>query len=217
MLYPVFLKLDGHQVLVVGGGNVALAKIRGLVGTGAKIRVVAVRVIVEVEELARGGSIELTQRAFEEADVSGARVVIAATNDAAVNERIMRTCRERDILVNVVDDPARCDFFVPSVIDRGRLRIAVSTGGSSPGFARRLRLELESRLHPSLGRYVELLASVREQIRGRYADDEELRRRANEAVLGCDARQRLESGDEPGALEAVDRALAQVDHSEAEP
>ena len=215
VLYPLFLKLSGAQVLVVGAGPIAAQKIRSLLRCDARVTVVAPEISPEVEALAADASVSLERRTFREDDVDGKRLVVASTSDADVNESVMRRSRELGVFVNVVDDPARCDFFVPAVMERGRVQVAVSTGGASPALARRIKQDIGEVLEPTLGDYVELVAWARERIRDRVGGGYEARRRANEAVLACPARELMARGDERGARQAVERVLDDIGESEA--
>src|SRR6185436_6151151 len=129
--YPAFLDLRGRKCLVVGGGAIAERKAESLLECGARVRVVTREATSGLTELARSGSIELDLRGFASEDLSGVFLVIAATDDPAVQARIGGEAKERDLLVNVVDDPANCTFIVPAVARRGELSIAISTGGRS--------------------------------------------------------------------------------------
>jgi precorrin-2 dehydrogenase / sirohydrochlorin ferrochelatase len=215
VLYPIFLNLKDQRVLVVGAGAVALGKIRVLISCGARLRVIAPAAVSDIREMADRGEVEYESRKFDPRDATGMAMVIAATSDLNVNEAVMRSCRERGVWVNVVDDPARCDFFVPSLVNRGRLHVAISTEGASPAFARRLRRELDHWLHESLDEYVEMLDVARKRIRERVSD-RSARRTANEAVLNCEARTSLEHGDVESARAAIDRVLARVERKRAE-
>jgi siroheme synthase-like protein len=214
VLYPLFLKLSGAAVLVVGAGPIAAHKIRSLLRCGARVTVVAPRVSREVEALSEDALVSLERRAFRDEDVDGKRLVVASTNDVGVNEHVMRRCRALGVLVNVVDDPDRCDFFVPAVVDRGRVQVAISTGGASPALARRIKQDIDAALEPTLGVYAELMAWARERIRQHVRSAYEARKRANEAVLACPAREMIAKGDERGARQAVERVLAEIRESE---
>lgn len=133
------LRLEGRRALVVGGGAVALRKARALARAGARVAVVAPRIG------AGFGRFETRRRAFRAGDVRGASVVVAATDDAAVNRRVHAACRARGIPVNVVDVPELCTFTVPAVFRRGKLTIAVSTDGEAPALAGAIRRDLERR------------------------------------------------------------------------
>lgn len=213
MLYPLFLKLRGRSVLMVGAGTVAAAKLRGLLGSGARVTVVASHASDTVRALGARGELELHERPFEEADVAGRLLVIAATNDSAINARIRRCCQERGVLLNAVDDPDNCDFFVPGVVDRGAVQVAISTQGASPALVRVLREEIERVLHPSIGRYAELVAAARSRIRA-LVPDFEGRRAANESVVRSRARMMLEQGDEASAQAEIESVLARLENTE---
>ena len=151
MLYPLFLKLDGAPTLVVGAGTIAKHKAESLLSCGALVTMVAPDACPDVLALAAQGRVCLERRGFLPQDVDGKRLVIAATSLPEVNEAVMQRCRACGVLVNVVDDPARCDFYVPSVVERGRVQVAISTGGASPALARLLKAEIAAVLEPTLG------------------------------------------------------------------
>jgi siroheme synthase-like protein len=180
--YPVFLDLEEAPVLVVGGGEVARGKIEGLLASGARIRVVALEAASPVRALAGRGAIELHLRAYESTDVEGARLVVAATDDSALNRGVSDDARRAGVLVNVVDAPALSTFIAPAVLERGELRIAVSTGGASPAFAVFVRDELARRIGPEYGTALRLLRRVRERLRADPASSIADRRRILRAL-----------------------------------
>jgi precorrin-2 dehydrogenase/sirohydrochlorin ferrochelatase len=141
--FPAFLDLRGRRCLVVGGGAIAARKVHGLLECGARVTVVSAELVPELARLATMGGIEHRARAFRRADVRGARLVIAATGFAPVDDAVAEAARRRGTLVNAVDRPARCDFIYGSVLRRGELQIAVSTGGRAPALAREIRRRLE--------------------------------------------------------------------------
>ena len=163
-LFPLFLKLEGRRCLVVGAGNVAQSKIRSLLDSGAKVRVIAPQANTAVEEWARAGVITWEARSFEAADLEGTFLVIAATSSSAVNGTIFREAQQRNILCNAVDDPEHCDFYYGAIVRRGQLQVAISTEGQSPALAQRIRRELEAQLGPEYAGWVEELGKVREQV-----------------------------------------------------
>src|SRR3974390_3380360 len=140
--FPIFLDLKAERVLVVGGGEVALRKVRLLERTGAKITLIAPQVLPELEERAASGAIELAEREFLPEDLHGARLVIVATSRRALNRWIATLSEARGIPANVVDDRKASRFIVPAIIDRDPVLVAVGTQGTSPGLARRLRERL---------------------------------------------------------------------------
>jgi precorrin-2 dehydrogenase / sirohydrochlorin ferrochelatase len=163
-LFPMFLKLEGKQVLVVGAGNVGELKIAGLLETGAHIRVVALEANAAVREWARQGNIELELRGFLPNDLDGAFLAIVATSSRPLNERIYHEAQRRRVLCNVVDVPDLCDFFYPAVVRRGDLQIAVSTAGQSPSLAQKIRQQLEKQFGPGYGEWVAELGETRRRI-----------------------------------------------------
>jgi len=190
MLYPVNLKLEGEKALVVGGGRVAFDKARGLLKAGARVTAVSPEFAPAFRRLARVGRI---RRAYRRGDLRGAAIVIAATNDAAVNSRVSRECRARRIPVNVVDQPRLCTFFAVSAVRRGPLLIAISTEGLAPGLAKSVRRELE-RLYPaSIARLVREVAHARRGLKRRGGSLAALRRLTSPAVLAAWRRRRRAS------------------------
>jgi len=165
--YPAFLDLTGHPVLVVGGGPVAEGKVEGLLAAGAHVTVVSPTVTPRLEGWVVACRIALIARAYEPGDLAGCRLVFAATDDPAVTAAVAADGRARGIWLNAADEPARCDFILPAVIRRGRLVVAVSTGGASPAAARAIREELEGYLTPDHAMLVELAADAREALRRR--------------------------------------------------
>ena len=163
-MLPIFLKLEGRNCLLVGAGHVALEKIGSLLSTGLKLRVVAPEAREEVRELAAEGKLEWVQRRFEDADLDGNFVVIAATDVAEVNAAVYRGCVARNIVCNSVDDVPNCDFFFGSVVWRGDLQIAISTAGNSPAVAQRLKREIDAQLPEDLGEWLEDLGQLRREV-----------------------------------------------------
>ena len=165
--YPVFLDLTDHRCLVVGGGPVAEGKVEGLLAAGARVTVVSPTVTARLAGWAAEGRLLLHSRAYRAEDLGGHRVAFVATDDAEVTRAVAAEARARSIWVNAADEPARCDFILPSVIRRGRLVVAVSTGGASPAAARAIREELEGYLSAEHAALVELAAEARADLRRR--------------------------------------------------
>lgn len=158
--YPAFLRLEGKRVLLIGGGKVAARKARALARCGARVKVVAPRVCPAAWEPAA----RVVERRFRARDLDGAALAVCATGDERLNARVSRLCRRRGIWANVVDRPRLCDFFVPAVVRRGRISIAVSTGGASPFLARRLRRRLQYLLTPEDARLAAALGKLRPRL-----------------------------------------------------
>lgn len=163
-LFPMFMKLDGRQCLVVGAGKVGEPKIESLLETGARIRVVALEATPQVREWARIGRIELSLRPYSRADLDAAFLAIVATSSRSLNERIYRDAQQRKVLCNVVDVPDLCDFFYPAVVRRGDLQIAVSTAGHSPSLAQKIRQQLEKQFGLGYASWVAELGETRKLI-----------------------------------------------------
>jgi len=163
-LFPMFVKLEGRPVLVVGAGDIGESKIHGLLETGAKVRVVALQASAAVKEWAHEGQITLEERAFTTADLEGAFMVVVATASRDLNQLIFREAHERNILCNVVDVPEQCDFFYPAVVRRGDLQIAISTSGQSPSLAKKLRQQLEAQFGPGYEQWVRELGETRRMV-----------------------------------------------------
>ena len=163
-LLPIFLKLEGRPALLVGAGTVALDKIGSLLKTNLRLRVVAPNARQEIRQLAAEGKLEWLQRSFEPSDLDGNLIVIAATDNPAVNSAVYRGSIERGILCNSVDDIPNCDFFFGSVVSRGDLQIAISTAGESPAFAQRLRREIDEQLPGDLGPWLQNLGELRREV-----------------------------------------------------
>jgi len=163
--YPLFLEMKGRPCLVVGGGQVAQRKVEGLLAAEAAVTVVSPDLTAGLAVLKAEGRIEHRQREYQRGDLDGFAIVVAATDDKAANARVAQDARASGVFVNAVDDPASCDFILPSVVRRGEVALAVSTGGLSPALARRLREELEAYLSDDFAPLVELLAEVRGDLR----------------------------------------------------
>jgi len=171
-LFPMFLKLEGKQCLVVGAGKVGEPKIAGLLETGARIRIVATEASPSVREWARAGLLELELRPFNASDLEGAFLAVVATNSRNLNERVYLEAQSRGVLCNVVDVPDLCDFFYPAVVRRGDLQIAVSTAGHSPSLAQTIRKQLEKQFGPAYAAWVAELGETRKLILASDLDKE---------------------------------------------
>src|SRR5213083_3291749 len=174
--FPAFLDLRGRRCLVVGGGAIAERKVHGLLECGARVGVVSPALVPALARLVASGRIEHRARAFRKVDARGCVLIIAATGVAAVDDAVAEAARRHGALVNAVDRPARCDFIFGSILRRGELQIAVSTGGRSPALAREIRRRLEPMFGPE---YAELVEQVgRERAHARLRASTAVRRLA---------------------------------------
>jgi uroporphyrin-III C-methyltransferase/precorrin-2 dehydrogenase/sirohydrochlorin ferrochelatase len=181
---PIFLNLRDRTALIVGGGDVACAKARLVAEAGARIRVVAPVCSQAMEEaIALRGWDYLPER-FEARHLDGAALVIAATDDSDVNVSVHRTGTDRGLPVNVADNPTLCSFILPAIVDRAPVTIAISTGGTSPVFARWVRTLLESTLPAGLAALGDLLARFRTRLKQRFPDPDERRRFVEQQLQG---------------------------------
>jgi len=163
--YPIVLDLTGRPCLVVGGGAIAERKVAGLVEAGARVTVVSPSLPRALLRLATEAPLRWRPREYAAGDAAGFILVMVATDDRAVNAAVATECRERGIWVNCADDPARCDFILPSVLRRGPVTVAVSTGGASPAMARLVREELDALLPWVIAPLTEVVAEVRRAVR----------------------------------------------------
>lgn len=165
--FPFFIEIGDRECLVVGGGRVALRKIEKLLPFGVKITVVSPVFCTEIEEMT---DILRIQRCFQPMDLAGKQFVIGAADDEAVNQQIAVLCRERKIPVNIVDDPKKCTFFFPALVKKGEFVAGFSTGGGSPLAAQYIRRRVEDAVPEGFDRVVEVLSSVREQVKKEIPD-----------------------------------------------
>jgi siroheme synthase-like protein len=163
--YPIFLNLEGKKCVVVGGGEVALRKVRALLDSGAKVVVVSPTLNSGLAQLAEVGTISLISREYEPKDLKNAVIVVAATDIAEVNQNIAKKARKHGILVNVVDRPEESDFIMPSLVRRGDLILAASTSGASPALAKKIRMRLEQTFGEEYSPLLSLIKEVRQELK----------------------------------------------------
>jgi len=198
MFYPIYLNLTDRRVVVIGGGEVAERKIESLLGTGASIRVVSPEVTARILVLAAERRIDLHRRGYESGDCLDAVLVLSASDDPSVSRAVFEDARKCGALVNTADQPGLCDFIMPAVVRRGHVAIAISTSGTSPGLAARLREKIGRLIGAEYGRLTQLLSEARPQIRQRlpYAAD---RKALQYRILDSDIMRYLKKNDIAGA------------------
>lgn len=213
---PIFCRLDNKPVLLVGGGEVAERKARLLLDAGARLTVVAPELDPELAELAANGSIEWLAGEFAPLQLAGKWLVVAATDRREVNALVYQSANQARIFANVVDDPKRSSFIMPSIIDRSPLMVAISSGGKAPVLARLLREKLEALLPQHLGAVATFAGSLRDRVKARFASMGE-RRRFWERLLGADRLgQALARGDSASANQLADSLFADESHTGGE-
>jgi precorrin-2 dehydrogenase / sirohydrochlorin ferrochelatase len=188
-LFPMFMKLEGKRCLVVGAGKVGEPKIGGLVDTGARVHVVALKASEAVHDWARAGKITLEVRDYVGTDLDGVLLAVVATASRVLNESIYREAQRRGVLCNVVDVPEYCDFYYPAVVRRGDLQIAISTNGQSPFLAQKLRQQLERQFGPAYAQWVAELGATRKLVLASDLDPQ----RKRELLLSLASREALEA------------------------
>lgn len=171
-LYPVYMKIANLLCLVVGGGKVAERKIGSLLEAGAQVRVVSPYVTPMIIDWAQQGKLELLEREYQSSDINGAYLVFATTNNEKVNRLVAEDSRNKNLIVNVADAPEDSSFFVPSVIRRGKLTIAVSTNGASPLLAAKIRRQLELQFGPEYNEFLDILTDIRHEVLANVDDIE---------------------------------------------
>jgi precorrin-2 dehydrogenase / sirohydrochlorin ferrochelatase len=162
--YPIFLNLNGRKTVVIGAGSVGARKAQVLTETGARVVVVALYFDPAFSVIANHPNVEVIQSRYSKEYLAGAVLAIAATNDPELNRQIYADCQQLEVLCNVVDVPDLCDFFVPAVVQRGPLQIAVSTDGNCPAYAGHVRRKLEELFTEAHGRFVEDLEILRRRL-----------------------------------------------------
>ncbi|MCK5640172.1 MAG: uroporphyrinogen-III C-methyltransferase [Gammaproteobacteria bacterium] len=211
-LLPLFMNIRGASCLVIGGGEVAARKASLLLEAGAVITVVSPALCLGLQQWQDDGRIEHLKRGFSEQDLQNKTLVIAATDDHAVNERVSELARARNILVNVVDNPALCSFVMPSIIDRSPVQIAISTGGASPVLARLLRAKLESTIPAAYGRLAALVERFRTPVKKRFPTVN-ARRGFWESILQGKVAELVFAGKEQQAERILEQSIAVGDES----
>src|SRR5713226_2741792 len=163
--YPVFLDIAGKPVIVIGGGKIAHQKMENLLKAGAEVTVVSPELSEEMAALLAAGRFRHIKREYQAGDLEGYVIAFVATDDRSANATVTREGRERRVWVNAVDDPPNCDFIMPGIVQRGDLIISISTSGTSPAMARKMREELEAFLTEGHALMLELSAEVRAELR----------------------------------------------------
>lgn len=205
---PVVLKTDGKRCLVVGGGEVAIRKSERLIRAGLAVTVVAPEICEPIRYLADRGQLGIRTKQFESSDLDGKDLCFVAVDDHEASCEVVNVCRGRRIPVNVADQPALCDFIMPSIVDRGPVQVAIHTSGSAPVLARHIRERIELMLPSATGE----LAAWAKNIRGKMLQavpDAQARRRAWELVLDGSIARMVESGRAQEADQALNRLLSE--------
>jgi precorrin-2 dehydrogenase/sirohydrochlorin ferrochelatase len=162
--YPIYLDLKGRSVTVVGGGKVAERKVRTLITSQAAVTVISPDLTPRLQKALAHGEFRYIKRRYRKGDLTGSMMVLVATDDRAANEGIATNITDRNILINIADIPDKCNFILPSIVERGDLIISVSTSGKSPAFAKQTRLELERIFGKEYELFIKILGMVRKRL-----------------------------------------------------
>ena len=204
---PLFLQVSNQRCLVVGGGDIALRKIRLLKAPGANVRVVAREISADIREFLASGDHQLLEKPFDHHDLNDVCLVIAATDDEGVNRRVAELAQQQQLFVNVVDDADAGNAVMPAIVDRSPVVVAFSTGGKTPVLARLLRQKLETLLPRGYGRLAALAGECRDMVKARFSEIND-RRYFWEKVLAGPAAEKALVGDLQGARNLIEQTLA---------
>jgi siroheme synthase-like protein len=172
-LFPIFLKLEQLRLLIVGGGYVGMEKLNAVISNSPNttIKIVALEISDAIKALAKANpNIQLFEKAYHADDLTGNDIVIAAINDAAVSEQIAADAKNKKILVNVADKPGLCDFYLSAVVQKGDLKIAISTNGKSPTIAKRVKEVLNDSLPAEIDELLLNMQQIRNKLSGDFAE-----------------------------------------------
>jgi siroheme synthase-like protein len=216
--YIACLKLTGRRCVVVGGGDIGLEKVEGLLASDASVTLVAPEAVPALEDLAAEGSIAWDRREYQSTDLDRTFMAIAATGDTDVNIRVYEEAEERAMLVNIVDVPPLCNFILPAIVRTGPLAIAISTAGASPALAKRIKREIAEEFGTPYARLAEVLNEVRGWAKGTLPTYQDRKAFFESIVNGDpDPVELLRRGDEAAVRELVTAAQAAAERERAVP
>ena len=204
--YPVYIQLREQPCVVIGGGKIAEGKVDGLLVAQANVTVISPDLTPHLQVLVERKQITYLARAYQTGDLTGAFLVICATDQAEINHRVWQEATANRQLVNVVDDTPRCNFIAPSILRKGDLTIAISTSGKAPALAVRLKERLQRELGPEYERFLELAGELREPL-ARHVPDFETRKALWYELVDSEILDVLARGDEAAAGEIISRVV----------
>ena len=204
--YPVYIQLQEQPCVVIGGGKIAEGKVQGLLAAGAKVSIVSPELTSRLHDLVKQNQITYIARTYEFGDLTGAFMVICATDQVEINHKVWLEASANRQLVNVVDDTPRCNFIAPAILRKGDLTLAISTAGKAPALAVRLKERLQEQLGTEYERFLELSGQLREPL-AHHVPDFETRKALWYELVDSDALNLLAQGDEPAALETISQIV----------
>lgn len=204
--YPVFIQLRQQACVVIGGGKIAEGKVEGLLAAEANVTVVSPDLTPRLYYLAEEKKISYVARTYQPGDLTGAFIVICATDQTEINHQVWQEANSNRQLVNVVDDTLRCNFIAPSILRQGDLTIAISTSGKAPALAVRLKERLQREIGPEYKRFLELAGELREPL-AQHVPDFETRKALWYELVDSEILDFLAQGDETSAREIISRVV----------
>jgi precorrin-2 dehydrogenase/sirohydrochlorin ferrochelatase len=204
--YPVYIQLRDQPCVVVGGGKIAEGKVEGLLAARASVTVISPDLTAHLQQLVQEKQITYLARAYQPGDLTGAFMVICATDQAEINHQVWQEASANRQLVNVVDDTPRCNFIAPSILRKGELTIAISTSGKAPALAVRLKERLQRELGPEYERFLELAGELREPL-ARHIPDFETRKALWYELVDSEILDVLARGDESAARAIISQIV----------
>ena len=202
-LFPMFLKLETKKCLVIGGGKVGTRKVTDLMRSGADVTVLSPEITDELQGMLKQGEITVISKRYTPGDLSGYFLAIDATGDAGVADLVVQEARTGNILLNVVDRPEQCDFYVPSVHRQGHLTLAASSNGVSPALVKRIRKRWEQEFGPEYGVYLNACAKIRQELKDMFPDDPGKRQKIMQNIAESDILQSYQDKPEEIILEKM--------------
>ena len=207
--YPIFLDIEDRDVVIIGGGPVCERKAETMMKYGARVTVVAPEFTEQITQWAKSGALKIRKKKYDAADLDGASIVIASTDDEDVNTQIASDCRKRKIPVNVVDVTHLCEFIVPAIVESGSVQLAVSTGGKSPALARTLKEDLQKFVGPEYAEINDLLGTLRPSAKKVLPTDVD-RKRFFDGIIARGVLDMVRQGKRREAYAAIARACAEA-------
>ena len=204
--YPIYVQLNEQPCVVIGGGKIAEGKVDGLLAANAKVKIISPELTPHLNDLVNQNQVEYTARHYQVGDLTGAFMVICATDQTEINHQVWQEASANQQLVNVVDDTPRCNFIAPAILRKGDLNIAISTGGKAPALAVRLKERLQKEIGPQYERFLELSGKLREPL-AQHIPDFETRKKLWYELVDSDILELLSQDNEPAALDLISEVV----------
>jgi siroheme synthase-like protein len=204
--YPVYIQLHEQPCVVIGGGKIAEGKVDGLLAADARVTVVSPDLTLRLQELAEEGKVKYISRSYQPGDLTGAFLVICATDQSEINHQVWEEASANRQLVNVVDDTPHCNFIAPAILRKGDLTIAISTAGKAPALAVRLKEQFQKEIGPEYERFLELAGQLREPL-AHHIPDFETRKSLWYELVDADVLDLLARGDELAAKQRISEVV----------